>query len=495
MISGASTIGRWKRLRLMLMRIRHRLVLETWTTVLRSAPWAQRVQAAERLGQLKEKSSVPALIAALTGSEVSTEISLALGPQMHGGNQDRYPVRAAAAKALGLIGDPRAEPALISALDHPESAVQIAAIQALSLIGGKVSVEPLVRMLRSPEEAVQRAAVAALARLEVSPARWLVEMLRREAFDVRNAAARALGLIRGPLAIRALVEGLQDTDYQVRRTCVDALAGQGKDAVDSLLPLLQSSHIEVRAAAIEALGRIRDPRAMDPLKVCLRDGDRLAREAAWKALEQLSWPAAKERGRLWRWIQAKDYPRVVAAGAVAIEPLIDAFRQSDKATREEIVVAVRGIGLVGAENLTEYLLDEELEVRRFVGQTLSLLGWVPPSAELRAWLAIALGRFEAAVVEGKESIQALAVLLRSPQEGDREMAALTLGQISDPQVVPLLFLAAEDSTSKVRRIAAQSLGKACDEAATAKLTLMLKDEDYNVRAAAEESLSSRRAAT
>ncbi len=459
-----------------------------WLAQLRSGEWPARVRAAEKLGELKERRAVSALIDALTGQTPSSGVIMALGTGSAGAENDRFPVRQAAAKALGLIGDPQAVPALVTALEHSIPAVQAEAVKALGLIGDPAGLEPLVSMLRTPYDEVRAETINALARFGAAAVKWLVMMLRREAFDARQAAAQTLGLIGGPVAVQALVEALPDPDYQVRREVIAALARLGKPAVKSLAPLLQAASVEVRAAAVQALGKIRDQAVIEPLQSCLADPESNIRGAAWHALFLMDWPPARVREQVRRAIEAGNYHHVVAAGPAAVEPLIETYRKANESTRDRLVKALVDIGPAGMDAMFGFLKDTDREVRRLAAIVLERVGWMPHSSEQRVWLALAGGRYEQAVAEGLAAIQPLAAMLRYEHEWDREMAAFSLGELRDQQVIPHLLEALAEANSRIRQVAARALGKVGGDLAARALQSALQDRDYSVRNAAREAL-------
>jgi len=59
--------------------------------------------------------------------------------------------------------------------------------------------------------------------------------------------------------------------------------------VDALLQALGDWDRDLRLAAVEALGRIADKRAVDPLVRVLEDADEWVRQAALRALKGLGW--------------------------------------------------------------------------------------------------------------------------------------------------------------------------------------------------------------
>jgi len=88
--------------------------------------------------------------------------------------------------------------------------------------------------------------------------------------------------------------GAQQPDWGVREseTATEALGRIGdRRAVEPLIRVLSNadSHVRESAAAAEALGRIGSDRAVEPLKRTLNDADRDVRSSAAQALDTLGW--------------------------------------------------------------------------------------------------------------------------------------------------------------------------------------------------------------
>lgn len=70
------------------------------------------------------------------------------------------------AKKLGNLGDPKAIPALIAAMEHRTPVVSAAAARALGQIGDKAAVSALVKVVRNHQDAtVQTAAIQSLGKI------------------------------------------------------------------------------------------------------------------------------------------------------------------------------------------------------------------------------------------------------------------------------------------------------------------------------------------
>ncbi|MBC7226945.1 MAG: HEAT repeat domain-containing protein [Thermoflexales bacterium] len=172
--------------------------------------------------------------------------------------------RRAAAIALGKIGDPRAVPSLLEALQDADEGVRRGAREALVRIGAP-AVPGLLQALWDADEWVRREAAWALGRIGDSQAvPGLLEALRGAEWWVRQAAV-ALERIGAP-AVPGLLEALRDADADVRGAVEKVLAKIGAPAVPGLLEALRDADKRVRGAAAEALRRIGDPRGLKAVR-------------------------------------------------------------------------------------------------------------------------------------------------------------------------------------------------------------------------------------
>ncbi|MDF2459683.1 MAG: uncharacterized protein K0S79_2099 [Nitrospira sp.] len=198
---------------------------------------------------------------------------------------DDWAIREEAAVALGVFRDPRAVGPLVGLLRDSDRAVREAAIGALTAIGGP-SVPVLGLCLSDPQLGVQEAASSVLASIAdervLDP---LIGALGNSDWIVRMHAAKALGRIKAPSTIDPLIPLLQDKVKAVREEVAVALAEIGDAALSSLLDALQHPEWLVRLHAVEALARMRSPRAVEPLLWTLfNDADQAIREDVVRAL-------------------------------------------------------------------------------------------------------------------------------------------------------------------------------------------------------------------
>jgi HEAT repeat protein len=206
-----------------------------------------------------------------------------------------WAIREEAATRLGSLKDPRAVAPLVSLLRDRDRSVREAAIEALRSIGAPCVVA-LGDCLADPELSVQEAAAAVLASIADERAfDPLVRALHSPDWIVRMYATRAVGRLKNPRAIQSLIPLLQDRVKAVRQEASSALGAIGETAIPSLVEALTHQDWPVRLHAVEALGRTRSSNAVEPLcSVLVNDADSAVREDAVRALGDIGDPQAVE---------------------------------------------------------------------------------------------------------------------------------------------------------------------------------------------------------
>ncbi len=165
------------------------------------------------------------------------------------------------------------------------------AIQGLALVGGEAAKKPLLRLLgrrvqmgSDPELFPLETLVWAVGKVRIREAvSTLLDMLEWKEFrgfrdgDVPNESFRetvliSLGMIGGPDARRVILAELRTKkdDPCFALEAAAALADAG--LADTVLPYLTSQDEAVRALAIRALGRSRNPATFDPIFHLWRQG-------------------------------------------------------------------------------------------------------------------------------------------------------------------------------------------------------------------------------
>ncbi|MGD2177949.1 MAG: HEAT repeat domain-containing protein, partial [Anaerolineae bacterium] len=212
---------------------------------------------------------------------------------------DTASMRAAAARALGALADPRAAEPLIAALDDESDEVRRRAARALVEVPDSRAVEPLMTALKDEDEDVRENAMDALGAIgdarALKPVAAALKNRNRQREKtlpsvLRRSAAQVLGELGDERAVGPLMEALDDFDQVVVGNAAVSLAKLGvSDAVEPLLRLLadEDRWFPARAGAAEALGILGDPRAVDALKAALHDEADSVCEKASEALERI----------------------------------------------------------------------------------------------------------------------------------------------------------------------------------------------------------------
>ncbi len=107
----------------------------------------------------------------------------------------------------------------------------------------------------------------------------------------RVKAVQALGEVRNPLSLQALLLQLHDNNFYVRAYTAEALAKIGKIDIaltaPKLIPSLKDQEPYVRAMTAKALGELRVSSAIEPLTGLLDDDHEMVRQQANWALKEI----------------------------------------------------------------------------------------------------------------------------------------------------------------------------------------------------------------
>lgn len=316
---------------------------------------------------------------------------------------------------------------LLAALEqfdrHEHNRERLQVVRTLGRIGAQTATSPLIAILNDKYE---------------SP-------------DVRKEAALALGKIGTAESVTALIASLQASG-DLSQTISQVLAEFGKPvAFGPLVQALQSESEQVRTVAAKGLGKIGDPRAIDPLVECLLQGNCSAEFA--EALDQCGWrPASDEIGAAY-WM-AKDKSKVVRSffgsgqlkqikiecwekcveiGVPALGPLvrsIDLAQLSDNIASQLVTVILDTLlKIADRETVLSTLLTEVGRGSQNAAKLLDGLGGKPDKVELEAAYWAAKREWNECLAIGQPAIQPLEQALW--QSGDQDCLAILeiLGQL------------------------------------------------------------------
>jgi HEAT repeat protein len=310
-----------------------RKLAEEWTDrmLLKIAPWLlkspdprMRCKAVDNLAGSSQPSDTELIFASLQdrNPQVRTAAVRAVAKANKPGarealvgalGDESFQVREAAARALGGLGAVSSTGALAGCLMDADAAVRIAAAGALRTLGWKPSTKEelawfeialgntpaavsagggqaeAVSSGQSHDTVFHRRMVAEALREKNDPVRINALLAAAVGNDLlkRVSALHDLGQISDPRITQELLKLFRDPEAEVRLAAAQAVAGRDDAPPAHFVGLLQDRSYEVRLAAVQFLGRIRNKQIVEVLVPLLSDEIELVRQATAKALEQV----------------------------------------------------------------------------------------------------------------------------------------------------------------------------------------------------------------
>ena len=321
-------------------------------------------------------------------------------------------VRLEAARALAPSRSPAAVSALSACVADPDERVRVECARVLTAIGAAEAVPAFHAALQEPNpgELLVMAAEflgnhgARQTEIDLIPA--LVGIVRRIDHPARPAAARALGRLGDLRAVPELTEALRHRigdDFDA--AAIEALGTLGSPgAVESLARMMRITPDPQARKAAEALGRIGHPSAIPALVEVMMParGGRLGERAS-----DLAEAAAEALGRIGDSSAADSLIEVLGGDPdVSRAAAVSLGRLGVARAIPHLLACLRSSGPIFARNYALALRDLG-DTAAIVEQRRDLFGGATPVARYRA--AIAIG------------------CLGSPEEGDADLLARALG--------------------------------------------------------------------
>ncbi len=397
-------------------------------------------------------------------------------------------VRAYVGRLLARAGDPTALAAAVAWVTTPDRP-PADRLLGLDLLSHAATLTPPARRaieqaIRDRDAPVRLRALAALARHDPLPSLPVVlRTLDDDSREVRLAAALVVDALAqqhadDPAAVRLatlpLLERLDDADRLVRLAAVRTLGAlRDPRAIPALVRLTAEQTIELRAAAVDALGspEMGVGAALTTLVGLSRHrpADELARHAAL-ALGQIATPAAVAA-----LVAALRVPPVseeakqglLHAGRAAVEALA---REVARGTPSSAALAAALLGELGDRRATEAL-------------TRAIAAPESNAVVVRVALA-ALAR-----LKDPAAVAALARAAEAPEADVRLQAFAALEVLADPRSAAVLEGGLADRDPRIRAGAARLAGELAAREVASTLAERLGDDDSAVRAAAARALA------
>lgn len=190
----------------------------------------------------------------------------------------------AACLMAGQLDIKEAERGLLKALGHKAWQVKEAAAKALGLMGAKSAVPYLRRLLKASESDLrQKMLIAAANRATVLP-----EGSDEEHPQVLRAAAVALNRLNPDVTQSALQAALASDQASLLSAAMAGLANlEAQPGRERMVELLSNPDAGIRRAAAACLGRLRETAALSGLVGLLQDGESGVRKEALIALNHI----------------------------------------------------------------------------------------------------------------------------------------------------------------------------------------------------------------
>jgi HEAT repeat protein len=416
-----------------------------------------RMYSAQTLGNMKDRRAIPALIALLGDADVNVRyhameslaklraseaadalVTIALSREFF--------LSFAALDALRTIGDPSVAHRLLPLLD--DDTLRTAAIGALASLGDHSVVEPLVSMLELPRMVpiVAEALATLHARYQdqFGEGRYVMDLVARQMNPTRAAnllaalnttsgetlrmVVRVLGWTEDNRVVAGLTRLLGST--ALRSEVVESFVRHGEQVIPLLHRQLEADDLEIRRAAVAALGRI---------------GSRTSVPALIHALDdpELTVDVAGALARI--------------GDTSAYEPLLMLLSNDRAAVRRAAIGALNSLGHARMPgDVRRLLLDRNPHIRECAVRIAGYFGY-PECADLLLH----------AIHDGDENV--------------RRAAVENLPNLEEDRVLPVLKTAVRDESPKIRAAAAQSLGHLESVAAVPDLMRAMTDSDEWVR--------------
>jgi HEAT repeat protein len=404
-------------------------------------------------------------------------------------------------------------------LNQPSVENRLKTIERLGAERRKEDIPLLSEALRSPEWRIRKEAVLAISRYEVDEdlANLLINDLKNSTDPGEKNALFEIFVSMGKKVSLFLMTHYREMNADAKKICLDIFGETGDRSSSYLLiQCLSDPNPNVQIAAIESLGKLKEPRAAEELIPFLSHENQLLSFSALKSLEQIGDNRAVEPIIRLLGKNVLDRPALKALGALgdlaALNPIINSLQNGSTKVKKAAIQALvqlqeqmiqqNEMKVIGRlrevynKNMALFLLDllknpgEEEEVIR---STIRILGWMGEVLSIQLLIPFLEGAWREETIEAvtrmkRGAVEPLLAAIPKYEGVVREGIVRCLGEIGDRKAVTALFKLASDPVGHVRQSLAIALGKLGDPAAARVLIQLLDDPYSNVQDSAIQAL-------
>jgi HEAT repeat protein len=420
-----------------------------------------RATVVEALGGLGDELVVPPLVQLLNQANAPTEVVADALAGVYQRYEDRYGAGEQIASVARRMIGPAGAQNLLDAVDRVGSDRLRGIARVIGWLSGPAAQRALTRLLG--QRTVRAQVVEALVRYGAGVVDLLIDQLRAEDLDTRQAAAVALGRIGDRRATGALVAALTDPELALPAAGALALIGDA-GAFDALLGLLGHADTAVRQAVIGALNSIGHADMPVRIMPLLDDPHPVVRESAVRIAGYFGY-----RECLGRILElCADSSEPVRRAAIdhlpffgdrrAIAVLVDALERDTPVVRAAAATALARLDENDAlPPLIRALDDADPWVRYFALRSIGAFGNASAS-------------------------RAVVRVLEHDRAGQVRLAAVdALGRLDPPEVVTMLQPLTVSSDADLARAAIRALGRTRDARAQPILESLTRAADAGRR--------------
>ncbi len=512
--------------------------------------------AVDILGAIRDSSATPVVVKALSDTSLNVVCSAAETLGLLGNPAAVEPLittynnhseaRPQVVEALGKIGDHRALPQLVKALDDTDPVVVFTAVEAMGNMKSR-DVEPYLRkLLTRDDDALQEAVVSSLIKLaratdhsvlEDLPATQLLGCLTKAVKtgdkQTKLFALEELRSWETPTAIDLMLHALADSDEEVclkakevltvtataatekislaltkasqAMTCnlLDMIAATGNSHfVRDVLPLVDNSDESVRERVASTLGKIGETPVIPILVKLTTDHVGHVRSAAFKAIGWIGGEQALDP--LFSGLD-DPYPdvRQAALGAIVLSPTSEVIARLRADLHHKLpmrqIMAAQALGWIGETSVVEPLIDAlnhpEWEIRKSAVESLGRIAEKSAIEHIKTMLndeeaQVRKAALDAIVaIAGPDAHDAILCLLNDEDLWVRFYVLNILGKIGTQDTINHVIPFLTDENDVLRVAAAKALSKLHDKRALPFLRSTARDRNPDVVGAVNEAIA------